>query len=86
MERILIQREWLEKALKIRNQERRTLFILSCVGIALNGPQWPKIENNGGFSDPLLQSLWVCTEIRQISDEKPGLIQFKQRNDDGEIN
>lgn len=73
-------------ATRIADEEAKQTFLVSCIGIALNGPQWPELNSIGGFSDPRLQRLWERTEIRQISDEKPGVIQLKRGSNGREIN
>lgn len=83
---VKIQKKWLELVTRIADKEAKQLFLVSCIGIALNGPQWPELNNIGGFSDPRLQRLWERTEIRQISEDKPGLIQLKRRSNGGDNN
>lgn len=68
-----IEREWLEKALQIKGEMPREVFIYSCIGKALNAPQY---EANAEFPWPDAQDLWERTRIIPVSEEKDGYIEL----------
>jgi len=73
-ERLKIEMGWLEKALQIEDEERRELFLFTCIGKAMRLPQY---EGIAGFVWPEVQDLWMRTKIVPLSEGKDAYIEFR---------
>lgn len=74
MNRVMIEREWLQELSKLDDERRLSVFAI-CLRIALPEHGDQVID---GFSDPVLNEVLKKTVIRSATENTPALIALRE--------